>query len=111
MTKKLNELISELKVFIVDIQSDAHNKSNLRPERYNNLTIKMDLETPQEPIVKIAIGISSATFNIRTSEKLDGGLGPDERYVVRWLGKANVLESLRSCWNEALKNKGRSSDD
>lgn len=39
MSKTLNELAGELKAYIIEIQSDAHNKGNIRPERYNNLKL------------------------------------------------------------------------
>lgn len=107
MAKTLNELASELKVYLIEIQSDAHNKGNLRPERYNNLTLKMNIAANPTPHVKLFIGMSSAEFDLRTGDKVDGGLGPDERYVLRWLGKTNTMPALRICWSNAEKNRGR----
>lgn len=43
MAKTLNELASDLKDVIIGLQSDAHNKGNLRVERYNNLKLSMDI--------------------------------------------------------------------
>ena len=43
MPKTLNELANELKEYLLNAQADAHNKASLRPERYNNLKLSMDL--------------------------------------------------------------------
>ena len=41
MSKTLNELTRELKDFIVDLQSDAHNSSGMNKYRYNNLKVEI----------------------------------------------------------------------
>lgn len=110
MAKTLNELASDLKVYLIEIQSDAHNKGNLRPERYNNLTLKMNIAANPTPHVQLFIGMSFAEFELKTGDKIDGSLGPDERYVVRWLEKPNTLPELRGCWSRLEKNRGRIND-
>lgn len=110
MAKTLNELANELKAYIIELQSDAHNKGNLRPERYNNTKLTMDLAYDPTPHVIISIGMSSAEFQLKTFEKVNGGLGPDERYVLRWIDKPVVIENLRACWAQAERNRGRITD-
>ncbi len=106
MAKTLNELAGELKDTIIELQSDAHNKGNLRVERYNNLKLSMDV-SQNSPQVTINVGMSEAVFNLRTGEKLNGGLGPDERYVLRWFNKTNTLSALNECWQELSRKNGK----
>lgn len=110
MSKTLNELASDLKSYIIEIQSDAHNKGNLRPERYNNLKFQMNIAVNHNPHVIVNIGMSSAEFDLRTGDKLSGGLGPDERYVIRWLDKPTSASALRECWRRVEKNRGKAAE-
>ncbi len=108
MGKTLSELGNELKAFLVEIQSDSHNKQNFRPERYNNLKLSMDIaKDPDNPYVDISISMSLAQYSLRTGEKLSGGLGPDERFVLRWLSKTNTLPALMDCWRLREKYRGK----
>lgn len=34
-------------------------------------------------------------------------LGPDERYVLRWLEKPNTIPALMECWREREKRRGK----
>lgn len=110
MSKTLNELASDLKTYIIEIQSDAHNKGNLRPERYNNLKFQMNIAENKNPHVVVNIGMSSAEFNLNTGDKTAGGLGPDERYVIRWLEKPTSMPALRECWKRVERNRGRATE-
>ena len=110
MAKTLNELANELKEYIISLQSDAHNRGNLRPERYNNLKLTMDIAKNQNPHVIISLTMSAAEFSLKTWEKTDGGLGSDERFVLRWLEKPNTMESLMNCWKRVERNRGRVTD-
>lgn len=110
MAKTLNELALDLKTYIIEIQSDAHNKGNLRPERYNNLKFQMNIAANRNPHVLVFIGMSSAEFDLRTGDKTAGGLGPDEKYVMRWIDKPTSLPALRECWKRVEKNRGKASD-
>lgn len=107
MAKTLNELAGELKSCIIELQSDAHNRGNMRKERYNNLKLIMDAASNPKPHVVISLAMSEAEFDLHSGEKLNGGLGPDERYVIRWFGKSNTLSDLRACWLDAEKNKDK----
>ncbi len=107
MGKNLKELADELKAYMIDQQSDSHNRLNVRPERYNNLKFSMDIAKEQIPHVVISLGMSEAQFNIRNGEKMNGGLGADEKFVYRWFNKANTLPSLNECWVTIAKERGR----
>ena len=97
----LNEMANKLQSFILDSQSDAHSSSavNLNMSKYNNIKLAMD-ETVRYPHISIRIGISEATYSLRDGIRVDGGLGPDEKYVHKWIGNYAVVSEL----NEIYKN-------
>ena len=107
MAKSLNELAGELKALIIELQSDAHNQSNLRAERYNNLKLIMEPNRNNSPHVIVDLAMSDAEFDIKTGQKLNWGLGPDERYVLRWFNKSGTLTSLQETWKVILKSGGK----
>lgn len=92
--KTLHELASKLQEYIIRSQQDAHNQTNMNITKYNNLKLKMDTKI-HYPHVVVCIGISEATFNIADGTKTDGGLGPDEKYVRKWLGGSNIISDLK----------------
>ena len=92
--KTLHEMATKLQVYIIRSQQDAHNQTNMNVTKYNNLKLKMDTKI-HYPHVIICIGISEATFNIADGTKTDGGLGPDEKYVRKWLGGSNIISDLK----------------
>ena len=107
MSKTVSELTRELKDFVVDLQSDAHNQSSVNKYRYNNLKVEIvDPRTTRTPQVRIVIGISEAVFNINSGEKASGGLGPDERYVLRWFSKTGTVSDLKEAWRRAEDSAG-----
>ncbi len=95
--KTLHELAIKLQESIIKQQEDSHNSANLNVTKYNNLKIKMDTRYSY-PHAIICIGISEAVFNIAEGTKTDGGLGPDEKYVRKWLGNSTVLSDLKEIW-------------
>ncbi|MBP3821248.1 hypothetical protein J6G99_06355 [bacterium] len=88
----LHELAIRLQDFIVKQQQDAHSTGTLIVSKYNNLKLKMSSMYPF-PHVIISIGISEAIYDIKEIIKIDGGLGPDERFVRKWLmNSANAFD-------------------
>lgn len=92
--KTLHELATKLQKYIIQSQEDAHNQTNLNVTKYNNLKLRMETRI-HYPNVIVSIGISEATFNIADGTKTDGGLGPDEKYVRKWLGSSTVIADLK----------------
>jgi len=105
--KTLKDLADELKSLMIELQSDAHNKGNFRPERYNNLKLSMNIAYNPNPHVIISLSMSSAEFDLKTQEKINGGLGPDDRFVLRWFNKPNTIPDLMACWKNVERNRGR----
>lgn len=110
MAKTLNEHAGDLKRYIIELQSDAHNKVNVRAGRYNNLKLTMEPNSNSNPHVVIDMSMSAAEFELKMGQKLNGGLGPDERYVIRWLNKSGTLAALIETWHGVIKNGGREKD-
>ncbi len=95
--KTLHELAIKLQTYIIKSQEDAHNATNMNVTKYNNLKLKMDTKY-NFPNIIVCIGISEAVFNFVDGTKVDGGLGPDEKYVRKWLGSSNVISDLKDLW-------------
>lgn len=92
----LNELANKLQAFIIEQQVDPHNLRQLTVHRYNNLKLK--IAQLSYPNVIVCIGISEATYNLEDGSKVDGGLGQDERYVRKWLGRNTILKELKELY-------------
>lgn len=107
MAKTLNELASDLKQFIIEEQSDAHNSGGVRKERYNNMKLLMEPERNKNSHVVICFTMSSAEYLLPSGQKIEGGLGPEERYVTKWLGKSETMTNLQETWKEITKSRGR----
>lgn len=95
--KTLHEMAVKLQDSIIKQQDDAHNTTNLNVTKYNNLKIRMDTRYAY-PHAIIVIGISEAVFNIADGTKTDGGLGPDEKYVRKWLTSSTVIADLKEIY-------------
>ncbi len=95
--KTLHEMAVKLQESIVKQQEDAHNSTNLNVTKYNNLKLKMSTKYTY-PHVIVTIGISEAIFNIAEGTKTDGGLGPDEKYVRKWLATSTVIADLKEIY-------------
>ena len=99
------DLEDSLKKFMLDEQSDAHNVRNVSVAKYNNLKVSMDASKYQIPHFIIRITISKAVFSLADCAKINGGLGYDERFVIKWFGRMGIKEKLRELWNTASEQK------
>ncbi len=111
MPKSLNELSADLRDLIISIHSDVRDKHTFRPEKYHNLKITMDVGNDNFPQIKVSMGISEATFDIQTGQKLYGSLGLEEKHIQRWFMKSETIPNLMACWNERVKNAKRDLDN
>ena len=99
------DLEDNLKNFIIQEQSDAHNRSHLNTAKYNNIKLSMNAMKNNSPHVVIRISISEATYSLSDFSKLNGGLGYEERFVIKWFGRFGIKEKLMELWEFAEKNK------
>ena len=95
--RTLNEMAAKLQESIIKQQDDAHNSTTLNVNKYNNLKIRMSTKY-HYPHIIVSIGISEAIFNIEDCTKTDGGLGPDEKYVRKWMGTSTVAADLKEIY-------------
>ncbi len=101
----LKDMEDSLKNFIIQEQSDAHNIKSVNQAKYNNIKIWMDLSKYVQPHFFVRISISEAVFALADCSKLNGGLGYEERFIIKWFGRMGIKEKLIELWNNAEKNK------
>lgn len=99
------DMEDSLKTFIIQEQSDAHNVRNVSTAKYNNIKITMDALKNPAPHVTIRISISEASFSLSDFSKLHGGLGYEERIVLKWFGRYGIKDKLNELWTFAFMNK------
>ena len=110
------DMEDSLKTFLMQEQSDAHNARSVNVAKYNNIKITMDPAKNVMPHVTIRISISeypslttSGTYSsLNDFSKQNGGLGAEERYVLKWFNRFGVKEKLSELWAFAEKNKAES---
>lgn len=101
------DLEDHLKSFIVQEQSDAHNVRNINTAKYNNIKIWMDITKYTQPHFYVRVSISEAVFSINDCTKIKGGLGYEERFVIKWFGRMGIKEKLNELWNSAEKTRNK----
>lgn len=99
------DLEDSLKKFMIDEQTDAHNVRNMNVTKYNNVRIWIDMVRYQQPHFIVRISISEAVFSLTDCTKLNGGLGYEERLVIKWHGRMGVKDKLREIWNNSARNE------
>ena len=99
------DMEDSLKSFILQEQSDAHNVKSVNLAKYNNIKVWMDLSKYIQPHFFVRISISEAVFALSDCSKLNGGLGYEERFIIKWFGRMGVKEKLTELWSNAEKNK------
>ena len=99
------DMEDSLKKFILQEQSDAHNVKTMNVAKYNNIKIWMDPTKNQQPHIIIRISISEATYSLNDFSRTNGGLGYEERFVIKWFGRYGIKEKLSELWDYAEKNK------
>ena len=99
----IKECEDSLKAFIISEQQDAHHVKSMNTAKYNNIRIWMDVAKNQTPHVYVRISISEAVFSLDGFSKINGGLGYEERLVLKWFGRYGVKDKLMDLWNSAEK--------
>ena len=105
------DMEDNFKNFILQEQSDAHNVRNVNVSKYNNIKIWMDLNKYSEPHFFIRVSISEAVFSLNDCSKMNGGLGYEERFVIKWFGRMGIKDKLRELWSSAEKNRDKRTSD
>ncbi len=105
MNEQFHSLEESLKTFLSEDQTDSYNSKSANLYKYNNLKIIMDPRKSNQPHFIVRIGISEAMYSAESGEKISGGLGPDERYVRRWIERNLLRMDLQNAWSDANKIK------
>lgn len=93
-------LVSSQSSQFTDVMSFAY--------RYNNLKFFMAPTKVREPHFFVRLGISEACFSITNGNKIDGSLGPEDRFVQKWCNRINIQRELDTYWKaltQELRNK------
>lgn len=98
------DLEDSLKKFMLDEQSDAHHIKSVNLAKYNNMKIWMDASKYQQPHFIVRITISEAVFSLSDCSKINGGLGFEERFVIKWFGRMGIRNKLDELWGSAAQN-------
>lgn len=96
-----------LKAFMISEQQDAHHVKSMNTAKYNNIKLWMDVAKNQTPHIFVRISISEAVFSLDGFNKLNGGLGYEERLVLKWFGRYGVKQKLMELWNSAEKSESK----
>ena len=99
------DMEDSFKSFIIQEQSDSHNVKSVNNAKYNNIKMWMDLTKYVQPHFFIRISISEAVFSLSDCSKLNGGLGYEERFVIKWFGRMGIKDKLQELWSSAQQNK------
>ncbi len=97
------EMEDSLKNFIIQEQSDAHNARNTNFGKYNNIKLWMDPSKNPTPHVFIRISISEASYSLNDFTKINGGLGYEERFIIKWFGRYGIKEKFADLWGSTEK--------
>ena len=99
------DMEDNLKKFMIQEQSDAHNIKTVNIAKYNNIKIWMDPSKIQQPHFYVRISISEVIFSLNDYSKINGGLGYEERFVIKWFGRFGIKDKLNELWNFSQESK------
>lgn len=95
MIESIKTFENSLRDYLVGVASDMHETREKNAYKYNNLKIYMDPKKVSKPHFFVSVNISSACYSLEPLEKLDGSIGSDEMYVLRWASRPNILGELK----------------
>ena len=65
----------------------------------------MDTQKYAQPHFFVRVSISEAVFNLADCSKINGGLGYEERFIIKWFGRMGIKEKLHELWDSSAKIK------
>lgn len=102
--ESISKFENSLKDFLISSQAGHYGEVKQYSYKYNNLKFYMNPERYSEAHFFVQIGISEACYSIEGGNKLDGGLGREDRLVMKWSGRYNIHRELTTYW-ERLKQR------
>ena len=106
--ESISKFENSLTDYLVNAQSSQFTDVMSFAYRYNNLKFFMAPSKVREPHFFVRLGISEACFSIQTGNKIDGSLGPEDRFVQKWCSRINIQRELDTYWKaltQEIKNK------
>lgn len=98
MAESIRVFENSLRDYLINVQTDSYNTSGKIEQRYNNLKVYMDPKKSSTPHFWVSVNISAVCYQIDPIEKMDGGMGSDERFVTMWAGRPNINGELKKHW-------------
>lgn len=105
MIIEFHSMEESLKDFLAESQSDRYHSANTFLYKYHNLKMYMDPKKSLTPHVIVRIGISEAIYELGTWKKISGGLGSDEKYILRWFNKNSTRFDFYGNWEKSMRPK------
>lgn len=102
--ESISKFENSLKDYLISSQAGHYGEVKQYSYKYNNLKFYMNPERYSEAHFFVQIGISEACYSIEGGNKLDGGLGREDRLVMKWCGRYNIHRELITCW-ERIKQR------
>lgn len=96
--KSISKFDNSLTEFLINVMTDKYGDAKSYAYKYNNLKVSMDPRSVSDPHIYVNVGISEAVFSIIDGKKLEGGLGPEDGYVKRWIERTNINKELIAHW-------------
>ncbi len=101
MAKSFNDMASDLREYIIEKHSNYKGLKHVSLQKYNNLSLSMNPKRYSQPHVIVKIGMSEGVYAVPYANKIDGGLGMDERFVMQWIESGVVSAVLDEHWKSA----------
>lgn len=101
MAKSFNDMAADLREYIIDKHSNYKGLKHMSLQKYNNIQLSMNPKRFSQPHLIIKIGMSEGVYAVPYANKIDGGLGMDERYAMQWIESGVVSSILEEHWKNS----------
>ena len=101
MAKSFNDMAGDLRDFIIEKHSNYKGLKSVSVQRYNNIQLSMNPKRYAQPHVIIKIGMSEGVYAVPYANKIDGGLGMDEKFAMQWIESGVISTVLDEHWKSA----------
>jgi len=95
MVDSIATFANSLKDYLVALAADSHDTANKRAYKYNNLKVFMDVKKVHKPHFFVSANISSVLLSLDPLEIVEGSMGDDDTYILRWASRPNILGELK----------------
>jgi len=104
MSVAIKNFENSLREYLLSAQADSYNTQTKISYRFNNLKLYMDPEKVPTPHFFVSMNISSACYSLDPLERIDGSMGAEEVYILRWASRPNINGELKKYWTYLVKS-------